>query len=75
MYSACQPQRSVDHTIFLVGQDANGRHCVRETHDLIGGAFASRAEAVRFAQDESRLIPNSIVLVTPEVVSIDRDRR
>lgn len=75
MYYACRPETAEDHSIFLVGQDATGRHCVMETHGLIGGAFVSRAEAVRFAQDESRLVPNSIVLITPELLSIDEPAR
>lgn len=42
---------------------------VAENHGLIGGAFVSRAEAVRFARDESHAIVGSVVLVTPEIVS------
>nr|WP_295659128.1 hypothetical protein [Polymorphobacter sp.] len=60
-----------DPTIFLVGQDVCGRYCVCENHGVIGGAFASRADAVRFAQDESKAIAHSIVLVTPVVISVD----
>ena len=58
-----------DHSIFLVGQDESGRHCVRESHGLIGGAFITRAEAIRFAQDESQSIPGSLVLVTPAMIA------
>ncbi len=58
----------LDPTIILVGQDLCGRYCVCENHGMIGGAFVSRAEAIRFAQDESRSIPRSIVMVTPMVI-------
>ncbi len=58
----------LDPTIILVGQDLCGRYCVCENHGKIGGAFVSRAEAIRFAQDESRGIPRSIVMVTPLVL-------
>ena len=57
-----------DPTIILVGQDLSGRYCVCESHGLMGGAFASRAEAIRFAQAESRDIPGSIVMITPLVI-------
>ena len=55
-------------TIILVGQDLGGRYCVCENHGMIGGAFASRAEAIRFARAEGRSIPRSIVMVTPLVI-------
>lgn len=55
-------------TIILVGQDLGGRYCVCENHGLVGGAFVSRAEAIRFAQAEGRSIPRSIVMVTPLVI-------
>ena len=65
-----QPAQSfdLDPTIILVGQDLGGRYCVCENHGLIGGAFASRAEAVRFARKESAAIPRSIVMITPLVI-------
>jgi len=69
-YYACSPAELTDHTIFLVGQDETGRHCVNETHGLIGGAFISRAEAIRFAQDESKCIPGSVVLITPVLIDM-----
>lgn len=69
-YYACTRAEANDHTIFLVGQDARGRYCVRENHGLIGGAFVSRAEAIRFAQDESEAIDGSVVLITPAPVEI-----
>lgn len=60
----------LDPTIFLVGQDICGRYCVCENHGMIGGAFVSRADAIRFAQDESRTIPRSIVMITPLVIHV-----
>lgn len=56
-----------DHTIFLVGQDERGHHFVHENHGLIGGDFVTREEALRFARNESRAAPGSIVVVTPEI--------
>lgn len=57
-----------DPTIILVGQDLAGHYCVCENHGMVGGAFVSRAEAIRFAQAEGRSIPRSIVMVTPLVI-------
>lgn len=61
-----------DRSIFLVGQDGTGRHCVHETHGLIGGAFISRAQAIHFAQVESQAIPGSIVLITAQLIETGR---
>lgn len=69
-YYASSPDFEPDHTIFLVGQDARGRYCVQENHGLIGGAFVDRAEAIRFAQDESKAIPGAVVLITPALVEL-----
>ena len=55
-------------TIILVGQDLGGHYCVCENHGMVGGAFASRSEAIRFARAEGRSIPHSIVMVTPLVI-------
>ncbi len=57
-----------DPTIILVGEDTNGGFCVCESNGTVAGAFASRAEAVRFAEHESRAHPGSIVMDTPLVV-------
>lgn len=61
-----------DHSIFLVGQDADGHYRVQENYGLIGGAFADRAAAIRFAHDESRHFAGSIVLVTPALIDLHR---
>ena len=68
-YYACSQADRANYTIFLVGQDERGRYCVQENHGIIGGAFISRAEAIRFAQDEARAIPGALVLITPAPVS------
>lgn len=65
---ASRYNKPVDHTVFLVGQDNLGHYCVQENHGLIGGEFINRAEALRFAQDESRSIPGSLVLITPAII-------
>lgn len=65
---ASRYDNQVDHTVFLVGQDNLGHYCVQENHGLIGGEFISRAEALRFAQDESKSIPGSLVLITPAII-------
>lgn len=57
-----------DRSIFLVGQDGTGRHCVHETHGLIGGAFINRAQAIHFAQVKTQAIPGSIVLITAQLI-------
>lgn len=67
-YYACSRAERDDHTIFLVGQDDCGRYCVQENHGIIGGAFISRSEAVRFARDEARTISGALVLITPAPV-------
>ena len=55
----------LDHTIFYVGEDAEHHHVVQENHGRIGGTFASRAEAVRFAQKAALGVPGALVLIAP----------
>ncbi len=69
---ACRYDQPKDHTVFIVGQDNLGHYCVQENHGLIGGEFISRAEALRFAQDESKSIPGSLVLITPAIIQLSQ---
>ena len=57
--------KTPEQWIFYVGRDDRGCWVVQETHGLLGGVFVSRAEAIHYAQDESRQYPGSIVLLTP----------
>ncbi|QXQ06285.1 hypothetical protein KX816_19280 [Sphingosinicellaceae bacterium] len=54
-----------DHTIFYVGEDAEHHHVVQENHGRVGGTFASRAEAVCFAQQAAQAVPGALVLIAP----------
>ena len=67
-YYACSPQDEPEHTIFLVGQNACGHYLVQENHGLIGGEFICRADAIRFAREESTRIPGAVVLVAPPLI-------
>jgi hypothetical protein len=54
---------------FLVGRDHRGRWIVREEKGLVGGLFADRASAVRFAMFESGYVPGAVSCVPDGVLS------
>lgn len=55
---------------FVVGRDAEGHWIVSDEKGLVGGMFADRASAVRFAMLESDHVPGA-VFCAPDVVTIN----
>ena len=54
-----------DHTLLFVGQDEQGRWTVQDNHGLVEDGFATRADALRFAEIERTHHPDAVVMVTP----------
>lgn len=54
---------------FLVGRDRRGRWIVRDEKGLVGGLFADRASAVRFAMFESDYVPGAVSCVPDGTLS------
>ncbi len=47
---------------FLVGQDVSGLWLAVETHDLCGGLFKSREDALHFVEAETHRRPGAVEL-------------
>ncbi len=56
-------------TVFLVGPTPRGRWLVQETSGLLEGLFISQRAALKFAMDECRAHPNSIVISSSTLTS------
>ncbi|MGI6856271.1 hypothetical protein [Mesorhizobium sp. 1B3] len=54
---------------FMVGRDRRGRWIVRDEMGLVGGLFADRASAVRFAMFESDYVPGAVSCVPDGALS------
>ncbi|HWK68252.1 MAG TPA: hypothetical protein VNS34_25280 [Rhizobiaceae bacterium] len=54
---------------FLVGRDRRGRWIVRDEKGQVGGLFADRASAVRFAMFESDYAPGAVTCVPDGALS------
>lgn len=54
---------------FMVGRDRRGRWIVRDEKGLVGGLFADRASAVRFAMFESGYVPGAVSCVPDGMLS------
>lgn len=48
---------------FTVGRDAGGRWVVSDNQGLVGGLFADRNSAIRFAMFESDHMPGAVLCV------------
>lgn len=48
---------------FTVGRDAAGRWVVSDSENLVGGLFADRNSAIRFAMFESDHMPGAVFCV------------
>lgn len=58
---------------FMVGRDAAGRWLVSDEKAMVGGIFADRELAVRFALAESDHIPGAVFCAPAEIIlSLDR---
>lgn len=54
-----------DHTLLLIDQDEQGRWTVQDNHGRVEDGFATRADALRFAETERSHHPDAVVIVTP----------
>jgi hypothetical protein len=55
---------------YLVGRDAEGHWIVRDARGLVGGLFADRDAAIRFAEFETDHRPDAVVFV-PERIALN----
>lgn len=61
----CEPPASIDaEPHFLVGQDDHGCWLAIETHNLGGGLFRSREDALHFVDGETGHRPGACELAT-----------
>ena len=62
-------RRSKLKTVFLVGPTRAGRWLVQETNGLVEGLFISQRAAMKFAMDECRAHPDSLVISASSLTS------
>jgi hypothetical protein len=64
-----KPAGAIASCLFI-GQDRRGGWVVKDPRNQCGGWFANRTEAIRFAMDECRRRPQSLIML-PDGLELD----
>jgi hypothetical protein len=59
-----------DDSCLFIGQDRRGRWVVKDRRAVIGGLFADRTTAIRFAMYECQRHPQSVIML-PDGLELD----
>lgn len=68
------PSRSLQLTLFRIGQDRDGHWVAQDERGLCGGLFVNRAEALKFALFENGKHPEAVITV-PGVLELELNRK